>query len=416
MKMATVKTTVVKLLMGIVFAALLLTAIPASGSATAITAHAATKNVKPAAVKKITKVKVTKNAISIKWPKSKNATGYQIRAYKGSKLAKKATVKAAKATVKGLNADTAYKISVRAYRKSGKKTTYSAWKSAKIKTVKPPTKSKKPKQPQNNDAELAKKGNLWAPMNVERNARIPENETVYWANTPKGLDASKITWELSDKSIIKLTPKYIDGNKRRMAVEPLKDGTVTVTLKYAGYVVGAKDIIIYSRPADYVYWEERKGPGDEYYDDYIKPFNEWINDWVAKNITDGMSEYEKAEKAATFVHQCMIYDYDNMETRRYEITLKSWKEGLGVCKHAAHITSLFLTKMGIENTFNDLSRQDHVNNWAVLDGQAYIIESVFWGDGDKANHNVYCNGNGECWHTASISKTDMTKEEAETPK
>jgi hypothetical protein len=97
---------------------------------------------KATAVKKLAtpKMKVTakKKAISVKYTKVKNATGFQI-AYKlkTAKTYKKVNVNTKKTktkTIKSLKANKNYTVKIRAYIKSGKKTAYSSW--TKTKTVK----------------------------------------------------------------------------------------------------------------------------------------------------------------------------------------------------------------------------------------------------------------------------------------
>lgn len=117
--------------------ALVITAMPVS----TITAEAATK--KPAAVTKVTKKKATTTSLKIKIKKAKRAKGYQIRVYKNknNKLVKSVKTKKTTYTIKGLSANTTYKIKVRAYAKSGKKTVYGKTKTITYKTKKKASKN-----------------------------------------------------------------------------------------------------------------------------------------------------------------------------------------------------------------------------------------------------------------------------------
>ena len=95
---------------------------------------------------KISKVRGVAGGVSVKWAKSPKATGYQVRVAlnKGFKSGKKTVkLKGAKATSKklsGLKAGKRYYVKVRAFKKVGSKTYYSAW--SKVKSVKTKAKDK----------------------------------------------------------------------------------------------------------------------------------------------------------------------------------------------------------------------------------------------------------------------------------
>lgn len=366
------KKTVMKGFMGAFLMLLLLATVSGLGVEipTTITAQAASPKVtKPSAVKKVTKVKAADKTIIVKWQKVSKSTGYQVRTYKGSKLVKKLSTKNLKATIKGLKANTTYKVKVRAYKKSKGKTLYGKEKAATIKTTKAAAKTPAQKKP--TDKEIAATGTFGGTATLE----VGYYTSYFkWKNcNGPAVNESKVKWTVSDSSKLKLT---IAKNSKNTIVspEPLKAGTVTITLTYAGYTVGSMKVTINERPAGYSYWEPGCSLDTERYAE-IKKFNENINDWIAKNITKDMSQYEKAAAAAKHVRTYMTYDASKVG----QDMVKLWngRKG-GVCAHAAGILDCFLRKMQIDTCVGHISRNDHPTNWAMLDGQTYEIDATFW--------------------------------------
>ncbi len=103
----------------------------AASLALAAPATAQAKTVKaPAKVKKPTVSKVKATSFKVTWKKAKRAKGYQVKVLKGSRTVKTITVKKRSCYATGLSSKTTYKVKVRAYSQSGKKTKYGKWSSA----------------------------------------------------------------------------------------------------------------------------------------------------------------------------------------------------------------------------------------------------------------------------------------------
>lgn len=123
----------------LVACALVLSVAPASQ------AHAATKPAKVKSVK-VSQVKTTSAKVAWKKASSKSVKGYQVRVYKGTKVAKKYTVKKRTTVTKkvtGLKANTKYTVKVRAY-KGSKHKVYGKWSAAKKFTTKKKATTTKP--------------------------------------------------------------------------------------------------------------------------------------------------------------------------------------------------------------------------------------------------------------------------------
>ena len=88
---------------------------------------------------KVTKCKKYKNAVTLKWNKVKGATGYKVYKKVGKKYKVVGTVKGGSRVrfkVKGLLSGKKYSFKVRAYKKSGKKLTWSKYSAPKSVTTK----------------------------------------------------------------------------------------------------------------------------------------------------------------------------------------------------------------------------------------------------------------------------------------
>ncbi len=103
----------------------------AASLALAAPATAQAKTVKaPAKVKKPTVSKIKATSFKVSWKKAKRAKGYQVKVLKGSRTVKTITVKKKSCYATGLSSKTTYKVKVRAYNQSGKKTKYGKWSAA----------------------------------------------------------------------------------------------------------------------------------------------------------------------------------------------------------------------------------------------------------------------------------------------
>ena len=88
---------------------------------------------------KVTKCKKYKNAVTLKWTKVKGATGYKVYKKVGSKYKTVGTVRSGskvKFKIKKLKSGKKYSFKVRAYKKSGKKLTWSKYSAPKSVTTK----------------------------------------------------------------------------------------------------------------------------------------------------------------------------------------------------------------------------------------------------------------------------------------
>lgn len=109
--------------------------------------------------------------------------------------------------------------------------------------------------------------------------------------------------------------------------------------------------------------------------------------WAAGQLTDTMSQYDKARVYFTWVCQNCAYDYSATENSLSHIAYSLFKNGSAVCDGYTGAYNLLLKLEGIDCTA--LSNSDHIWTVATLDGTEYHIDTT-WGDsGGTANYSYF---------------------------
>ena len=99
--------------------------------------------------------------------------------------------------------------------------------------------------------------------------------------------------------------------------------------------------------------------------------------WKSGQITDAMSEYEKAKVYFTWLCSNCRYDYQSTATSMSHSGYSALVDGLAVCDGYTAAYNLLLKLEGISCT--TASTVDHIWTVAVLDGREYHIDPT-WGD------------------------------------
>ncbi len=141
----------------------------------------------------------------------------------------------------------------------------------------------------------------------------------------------------------------------------VREGAATLTVK------GTSTYSVKVRVTDYA---------NRYADDVIDEF-------IADNITDSMTEVEKGRAALNFVADNYNYDY------HYYTALGMLIHGGGDCWASTAVIKMILDKLGIENWIRNAnmdpgSGSGHRNLMAVLDGDYYILDAGYSGKAPRS--------------------------------
>ncbi len=112
-----------------------------------------------------------------------------------------------------------------------------------------------------------------------------------------------------------------------------------------------------------------------YTDEEIIFINTYISNFIASNITQNMSDYDKIKKFHDFIVNNTIYDKNISKELHTAYTLLT--TGKSVCSGYSDIMSIYLNTLGIQNY--KITSENHVWNLANINGVWYHIDMT-WDD------------------------------------
>ena len=108
--------------------------------------------------------------------------------------------------------------------------------------------------------------------------------------------------------------------------------------------------------------------------------------WAAGQITDNMTQYQKAKVFYTWICQNCVYDYSATENSLSHTAYALFENGTAVCDGYTGAYNLLLKLEGIDCTA--LSNDEHIWTVATLDGTVYHIDTT-WGDSGSSINYTY---------------------------
>ena len=112
-----------------------------------------------------------------------------------------------------------------------------------------------------------------------------------------------------------------------------------------------------------------------YNEEQIEFINQYINDFINKNLNLSMSNYDKIKAFHDFIINNTIYDEENKFESYTAYNLIT--SGLSICGGYSDIMAIYLNKLGINNY--KITSKNHIWNLVELDGTWYHLD-VTWDD------------------------------------
>lgn len=112
-----------------------------------------------------------------------------------------------------------------------------------------------------------------------------------------------------------------------------------------------------------------------YNEEQIEFINQYINDFINKNLNLSMSNYDKIKVFHDYVINNTIYDEENKFESYTAYNLIT--SGISICGGYSDIMAIYLNKLGIKNY--KITSKNHIWNLIELDGAWYHLDAT-WDD------------------------------------